>query len=156
MTKSQLREYIISESRKLMKAEILKENDSEDEIASRGIEYGINPYHEQPDFEEDKFDFIKRSIESASGDKVEKREIDDEGEPLYWSLTNDTVNYYIGGDNGDDIIKYNGETGERYPIGNLKHYDEPRREKDSPDSLYFENNNKLRKYISLSVRNYLK
>ena len=75
--------------------------------------------------EDNNYDFIKNAIESASGDKVEKREEDEEGNPLYWSLSNDSVNYYIGSD--EQIIKYNGETGERYPIGELEHY------KNSPD-----------------------
>jgi len=74
----------------------------------------------------DSFDFHKAAIESASGDKVEQREEDEEGDPLYFSLTNDYVNYYIG--SNDDIIKYNGKTGERYPIGNLKDYNEEKYE----------------------------
>jgi hypothetical protein len=70
----------------------------------------------------DSFDFHKAAIESASGDKVEKREEDEEGEPLYFSLNNDYVNYYIG--SGDKIIKYDAETGERYSIGDLKDYED--------------------------------
>jgi len=73
-------------------------------------------------YENPKFDFHKAAIESASGDKVEKREEDEEGEPLYFSLTNDYVNYYIG--SGDRIIKYDAETGERYSIGDLKDYED--------------------------------
>ena len=42
------------------------------------------------------FDFVKSAIESASGDKVQKREEDDYGRPLYWSLTNDNIHYFIG------------------------------------------------------------
>ena len=118
----------------------IKENDGEDyEAASRGIEYGINPYQDQTEIgdEKQKFDFIKSAIESASGDKVEKRDFDDYGRDIYWSLNNNNVTYFIGGDNEDDIIIYNGETGERYPIGNLKQYDEPRKAKDDPNnSLY--------------------
>lgn len=73
----------------------------------------------------DDFDFVKSAIQSASGDKVEKRDEDDYGRPLYWSLTNDNVHYFIGDDdNGEKVIVlYNAETGEIYPIGNLKHYD---------------------------------
>lgn len=101
----------------------ISENDGEDyEAASRGVEYGINPYQEQPDMDEPQFDFVTSAIESASGDKVQKREEDDYGNPLYWSLTNRHIVYSIGGDNEDDIILYNGKTGERYPIGNLKNY----------------------------------
>lgn len=114
-TKKDLRDYIISEAKRL--------------------------------FVENEFDFVKSAIESASGDNVEKREQADDGSDLYWSLTDEYVNYYIGGDNEDDIIKYNAQTGERYPIGNLKNYDEPRREKDDPDSLYFENEEILKNYI---------
>jgi len=115
MTKQELKNYIISEAKRL--------------------------------FVENEFDFVKSAIESASGDNVEKREQADDGSDLYWSLTDEFVNYYIGGDNEDDIIKYNAQTGERYPIGNLKHYNEPRREKDEPDSLYFENEKTLKNYI---------
>lgn len=101
----------------------ISENDGEDyEAASRGVEYGINPYQEQPDMNEPQFDFVTSAIESASGDKVQKREEDDYGNPLYWSLTNRHIVYNIGGDNEDDIILYNGKTGERHPIGNLKDY----------------------------------
>jgi len=69
-------------------------------------------------------DFNKYSIESASGDKVEKREFADDDTALYWSLTNEYINYYINNDG--DIIKYNGKTGEREKIGELKDYDAPR------------------------------
>ena len=83
----------------------------------------------------DDFDFEKAAIESASGEKVVQREFDDYDRPLYWSLTNDYVNYFIGdGDNGPMIVKYNAKTGERYPIGDLKDYDSPERAKDSPDN----------------------
>jgi len=74
----------------------------------------------------DSFDFHKAAIESASGDKVEKREEDEEGEPLYFSLNNDYVNYYIG--SGNKIIKYDAETGERYSIGDLKDYEETKQD----------------------------
>jgi hypothetical protein len=77
---------------------------------------------------ENQFDFVKSAIESASGDKVQQREVDDENQPLYWSLTNKYVNYYIG--DGEQIIQYNAQTGERYPIGELKHYNEPRKIKE--------------------------
>jgi len=66
------------------------------------------------------FDFVKSAIESASGDKVKDRVLDDKNKSLYSSLTNKYVNYYIGSD--EQIILYNGETGERYPIGDLKDY----------------------------------
>ena len=75
-------------------------------------------------YENMNFDFVKSAIESASGDKVQKREEDDYGRPLYWSLTNDNIHYFIGNKDGEEVIVlYNAETGERYPIGNLKHYD---------------------------------
>jgi len=69
------------------------------------------------------YDFNKAAIEAVSGDKISHTEEDDEGEPIYWSTKNPNVNYYIGGD--EQIIKYDGETGERYPIGDLRQYDEP-------------------------------
>lgn len=95
----------------------INENDIEDyELASRSVEYGINPHQEQP---ETNFDFVKSAIESASGDKVEQREFDDYDRPLYWSLSNKYVNYFIGND--EQIILYNAKTGERYPIGKLEH-----------------------------------
>jgi len=81
-----------------------------------------NEVPKTPEMNEPQFDFVTSAIESASGDKIQKREEDDYGNPLYWSLTNRHIVYSIGGDNEDDIILYNGETGERYPIGNLKHY----------------------------------
>jgi hypothetical protein len=69
------------------------------------------------------FNFNKAAIESASGDKISHTEEDDYGRPIYWSTKNPNVTYYISDD--DQIIKYDGETGERYPIGDLKNYDEP-------------------------------
>ena len=70
------------------------------------------------------FDFIKASIESASGDKISHTEYDDYDQLIYWSTKNPNVTYSINDD--DQIIKYDGETGERYPIGDLRDYDEPR------------------------------
>jgi hypothetical protein len=69
------------------------------------------------------FDFNKSAIESVSGDKISHTETDDYGRAIYWGTKNPNVTYYIGDD--DQIIKYDGETGERLPIGDLKHYDEP-------------------------------
>lgn len=69
------------------------------------------------------FDFNKSAIESASGDKISHTEEDDYGRAIYWSTKNPNVTYYIG--DNEQIIKYNGETGERFPIGDLRHYDEP-------------------------------
>ncbi len=72
------------------------------------------------------FDFEKAAIESASGEEVVQREFDDYDRPLYYSVKDDNVHYFIGdGENGPMIIKYNAETGERYPIGDLKDYDSP-------------------------------
>lgn len=68
----------------------------------------------------DGYDFNKSSIESASGDKVVQREEDDYGRPLYWSLTNKSINYYIG--SGGQIVKYNAIDGKDVVIGDLKHY----------------------------------
>jgi hypothetical protein len=73
--------------------------------------------------ENEEFDFEKSAIESASGDKVVQREFDDYDRPLYYSLADDNVHYFIGdGNNGKVIIKYNAETGERENIGDLEHY----------------------------------
>jgi hypothetical protein len=77
------------------------------------------------------FDFVKSSIEAASGDKISHTEEDDYGRTIYWSTKNPNVTYYI--DNDNQIIKYDGETGERYPIGDLRHYDEPGHEYE-PDT----------------------
>ncbi len=74
---------------------------------------------------ESNFDFEKAAIESASGEKVVQREFDDYDRPLYYSLADDDVHYFIGdSDDGKIIIKYNAETGERYPIGKLSDYNE--------------------------------
>lgn len=67
--------------------------------------------------------YNKAAIEAASGDKISHTEEDDYGETIYWSTKNPYVNYYIG--SNDQIIKYDGKTGERYPIGDLRQYDEP-------------------------------
>ena len=69
------------------------------------------------------FDFNKAAIESATGDKISHVEEDTYGEPLYWGTKNPNVTYSIG--DNDRIIKYDGETGERYVVGDLKHYDDP-------------------------------
>lgn len=69
------------------------------------------------------FDFNKAAIESATGDKISHTELDDYDRTIYWSTKNPNVTYYISDD--DQIIKYDGETGERYPVGDLKQYDEP-------------------------------
>jgi hypothetical protein len=70
------------------------------------------------------YDFVKSSIESASGDKISHTEEDDYGRTVYWSTKNPNVNYFVGqgGEFEGKIYLYNGETGERYPIGDLKHY----------------------------------
>lgn len=70
------------------------------------------------------FSFEKSAIESASGEEVVQREFDDYDRPLFYSVKDDNVHYFIGdfGD-GEVIVKYNAKTGERYPIGDLKHYD---------------------------------
>jgi hypothetical protein len=97
------------------------------EIAKMRKMMGLTEEIDMPSKE--KFNFEKSAIESASGDKVVQREFDDFDRPLYFSLTDDNVNYFIGdGDNGKIIIKYNAKTGERYPIGDLKSYDEPKTE----------------------------
>ena len=80
------------------------------------------------------FDFNKAAIESATGDKISHTEEDDYGEPIYWSTENPYVNYYIGGEGNNQIIKYDGKTGERYPVGDLRNYDEPSNDDYEPDT----------------------
>lgn len=69
------------------------------------------------------FDFNKSAIESATGDKISHVETDDYDMPVYWGTKNPNVTYQIS--DNDQIIKYDSETGERFPIGDLKSYDEP-------------------------------
>jgi hypothetical protein len=82
------------------------------------------------------FDFNKAAIESATGDKISHTEEDDFGETIYWSTKNPYVNYYIGSD--EQIIKYDGKTGERYPVGDLRNYDEPNDYEPDTDADYEE------------------
>jgi hypothetical protein len=79
-------------------------------------------------------DFNKAAIEAATGDKISHTEEDDYGEPIYWSTENPYVNYYIGGEGNNQIIKYDGKTGERYPVGDLRNYDEPSNDDYEPDT----------------------
>jgi len=83
--------------------------------------------------ENENFDFNKSSIESASGDKIVKGDVNKNGIQLYISLSNDNVKYFI--DSNNDIIKYDGKTGERYPIGNLKEYNTSDKFSDLHESL---------------------
>ncbi len=84
--------------------------------------------------------FHKMSIQSASGDKVVEKDVDDYGRPLFWSLTDDNINYFIGdSDNGEKlIIKYNAINGKNTVIGNLKHYGGSPRPKDLPGETLYE------------------
>lgn len=85
-----------------------------DDIINHNAERGEGPSD---------FDFEKAAIESACGEEVVQREFDDYDRPLYYSVANDDIHYFIGdGKDGKMIIKYNAETGERYPIGDLKNY----------------------------------
>jgi hypothetical protein len=77
-------------------------------------------------------DFNKAAIEAATGDKISHTEEDDYGEPIYWSTENPYVNYYISSDG--QIIKYDGKTGERYPVGDLKNNNEPSNDDYEPDT----------------------
>ena len=73
----------------------------------------------------EEFDFVRSAIESASGDKlIPGNDIDDYDRPVYFSAKDDYTSYFIGmgGEFEGKIYKYNAETGERYPIGDLKHY----------------------------------
>jgi hypothetical protein len=83
------------------------------------------------------FNFVKSAIESASGDKVIQREEDEYGRPLYWSLANDNINYFIG--NGNEIVRHNSVTGENKVLGSLKHYGGSPRPKDLPNETLYEN-----------------
>jgi hypothetical protein len=89
--------------------------------ASQGYHEYENGGHEEMNEE---YNFEQSSIESASGDKISHTEEDDYGRTVYWSTKNPNVNYFIGqgGEFEGKIYLYNGETGERYPIGDLKHY----------------------------------
>jgi len=110
----------------------MKKNTLNEEISRIRKMIGLNENEGSDISSEDKnFDFEKAAIESASGEEVVQREFDDFDRPLFWSLTDDNVNYFIGdGQNGPMIVKYNAETGERYPIGDLKDYDSPEYELD--------------------------
>ena len=73
----------------------------------------------------EEYDFVRSAIESASGDKLKiGNDIDDYDRPVYFSDTDEYISYFIGmgGEFEGKIYLYNGETGERYPIGDLKHY----------------------------------
>lgn len=89
--------------------------------------------------------FVKKAIESASGDKISHVEEDTYGEPLYWGTKNPNVTYHIGSD--DQIIKYDGETGERYEIGNLEHY-------DSDNSTDLSTENSIKEWGALDPEDY--
>lgn len=91
------------------------------EQASQGYHEYENGDHEEMNEE---YNFEQSAIESASGDKISHTEEDDYGRTIYWSTKNPNVNYFVGqgGEFEGKIYLYNGETGERYPIGDLKHY----------------------------------
>ena len=80
----------------------------------------------------------KAAIESATGDKISHTEEDDYGRTIYWSTENPNVTYFIGGEGDTQIIKYDGETGERYIIGDLRNYDEPNDYEPDTDADYEE------------------
>jgi hypothetical protein len=109
----------LNESEELDLSKIDNPNAYTDDIVNHNAE------RERVNFEKNyDFDFEKAAIESASGEEVVQREFDDYDRPLYYSVKDDNVHYFIGdGDNGPMIVKYNAETGERYPIGDLKDYD---------------------------------
>lgn len=69
------------------------------------------------------FDFKKAAIESASGDQISHTEEDKNGRSMYRSARNPNITYYTN--NEEQIIKHDSMTGERYSIGDLRHYDEP-------------------------------
>jgi hypothetical protein len=107
------------------------------EIAKMRKMMGLTEEIEMPSKE--KFNFEKSAIESATGDKVVQREFDVYDRPLFYSLSDKNVNYFIGdGDNGKVIFKYNSKTGKNHQVGDLKDYDAPERAKDSQDNELFE------------------
>lgn len=94
--------------------------------AAKGYHESSAQTDDEADSEEmnEEYDFVRSAIESASGDKISHTEEDDYGRTIYWSTKNPNVNYFVGqgGEFEGKIYLYNGETGERYPIGDLKHY----------------------------------
>ncbi len=122
----------LNESEELDLSKIDNPNAYTDDIVNHNAEREYTNFEKEYDF-----DFEKAAIESASGEEVVQREFDDYDRPLYYSVKDDNVHYFIGdGDNGPMIVKYNAETGERYPIGDLKDYDSPK--EDPMDGDLFE------------------
>ncbi len=122
----------LNESEELHLSKMDNPNAYTDDIVNHNAEREYTNFEKEYDF-----DFEKAAIESASGEEVVQREFDDYDRPLYYSVKDDNVHYFIGdGDNGPMIVKYNAETGERYPIGDLKDYDSPK--EDPMDGDLFE------------------
>ncbi len=122
----------LNESEELDLSKMDNPNAYTDDIVNHNAEREYTNFEKGYDF-----DFEKAAIESASGEEVVQREFDDYDRPLYYSVKDDNVHYFIGdGDNGPMIVKYNAETGERYPIGDLKDYDSPK--EDPMDGDLFE------------------
>jgi hypothetical protein len=122
----------LNESEELDLSKMDNPNAYTDDIVNHNAEREYTNFEKEYDF-----DFEKAAIESASGEEVVQREFDDYDRPLYYSVKDDNVHYFIGdGDNGPMIVKYNAETGERYPIGDLKDYDSPK--EDPMDGDLFE------------------
>jgi hypothetical protein len=122
----------LNESEELDLSKMDNPNAYTDDIVNHNAEREYTNFEKEYDF-----DFEKAAIESASGEEVVQREFDDYDRPLYYSVKDDNVHYFIGdGDNGPMIVKYNAETGERYPIGDLKDYDSPK--EDPTDGDLFE------------------
>jgi hypothetical protein len=109
----------LNESEELDLSKIDNPNGYTDDIINHNAEREYVNFEKNYDFDPE-----KAAIESASGEEVVQREFDDYDRPLYYSVKDDNVHYFIGdGDNGPMIVKYNAETGERYPIADLKDYD---------------------------------
>jgi hypothetical protein len=96
----------------------------------------------------EEYNFIRSAIESASGDKLKiGNDIDDYDRPVYFSDTDEYISYFIGmgGEFEGKIYKYNAETGERYPIGDLKHYGDG--QNHSADDDMYESQQELEEFI---------
>ena len=96
----------------------------------------------------EEYDFVRSAIESASGDKLKiGNDIDDYDRPVYFSDTDEYISYFIGmgGEFEGKIYKYNAETGERYPIGDLKHYGDG--QNHSADDDMYESQQELEEFM---------
>jgi hypothetical protein len=108
ITKQNLKNYILSEVTKIYKIEFLSERkkhiekelnilNEENEVDSRSVEYGINPYQEQPDMDSVKLDAMKQHLEWLESmimnyDRAMMYDKKDEVEQQYYKLSNEISN----------------------------------------------------------------